>query len=200
MSRALRLVAFVVAVLFLAGAAGAVLVRTGALGGYGWVIRERYAVYRALAEARLRGDRVMRDVAYVEREGWTGRLDLFLPSHADTLAPVVVYFHSGGWYSGSRQLASLVATQYRRNGFAVANVSYRRSGEARAPAAVGDARCAVRWLATHGAELGIDTSRIVTAGASAGGHLALMAALLDARDGFDEGCAQGSVRPVAAIN
>lgn len=200
MNRAVRLFAIVLCVGLLAGATGAYLVRSGALGNLGWVIRERYARSRALTEARLRGDRVMLDLTFVERAGWIGKLDLYLPGEIRSPVPVVVFFHGGGWSTGNRQLASLAATRYRRHGFAVANVSYRRAGEAKAPAAVEDARCAVRWLADHGAQYGIDTSRLVTTGHSAGGHLALMAAMLRADDGFDAGCEGSDARPAAVIN
>ena len=200
MARAARLVLLILAVLLLAGAAGAVLVRRGMLGDFGWAVREVYAQQRALVEARLRGDRVLRDVAYVERDGWVGRMDLYLPAESSRPVPVVVYFHGGGWWSGSRQLAAIASTRFRDRGFAVANVSYRLSTEARAPAAVEDARCVVRWLAGNGARLGIDTARMITVGHSAGGHLALMAALADASDGFDVGCEGPDTRPVAVIN
>ena len=44
---------------------------------------------------------------------------------------------------------------------------------------VRDARSAVRWIREHAETLGIDPSRIVTMGGSAGGHLAVATALLD---------------------
>ena len=200
MNRAARILLLLVALVVLAAASGALLVRRGALGDTGWLLREEYAQRRAIVEARLRGDRVLRDVAYVERPGWTGRLDLYLPADSSPAAPVVIYFHGGGWYGGNRRLAALAATDYRRHGFAVANVSYRLTSEGRAPAAIEDARCAVRWVAANGAALGLDPSRIVTVGASAGGHVALMAALLRESHGFDRGCPGHDARAAATIN
>ena len=165
----------------------------------GVLLTERYAAARSLAEARLRGDRVHRDVMYVERPGWRGRLDLYVPAEGGS-HPVVVYFHGGGWMSGSKDLAARYATEHRRLGYAVANVEYRLTPQARAPAALADARCAVRWLAANGARFGIDGSRMVTAGHSAGGHLALMAALAREGDGFDEGCQGADAAPAAVLN
>jgi acetyl esterase/lipase len=42
-----------------------------------------------------------------------------------------------------------------------------------------DAKSAMRYLKSHGSELGIDTSRIVASGGSAGGHLAACTAVID---------------------
>jgi len=88
------------------------------------------------------------DLVYSEMIGYRPlELDLHLPE-TDGLPPVVVYIHGGGWRRGSRRhplprlgpgfYDSLVA-----QGFAVATVDYRLSGEARFPAAVDDVRSAV---------------------------------------------------------
>jgi acetyl esterase/lipase len=55
-------------------------------------------------------------------------------------------------------------------------VDYRLSGEAPFPAALQDAKCAVRWIRAHALELNIDPERIAVIGGSAGGHLASMMA------------------------
>ena len=160
-------------------------------------LRERYAVLGARLETWRRGGRVVRAIEYERVGDWSGRLDLYLPAAAREAVPILVWFHGGGWVEGSRDLASLAVQPYARMGFAVANVSYRLAWTATAPAAVEDARCAVRWVATHGARYGLDTTRIVTAGVSAGGHLALMAAFAQPGDSLDGAC--GPTPPVAAV-
>jgi acetyl esterase/lipase len=57
-------------------------------------------------------------------------------------------------------------------GFAVASVDYRLSTVAPFPAQAHDIKAAIRFLRAHGTQYGLDTSRIVIAGSSAGGHLA----------------------------
>jgi acetyl esterase/lipase len=84
-------------------------------------------------------------------------------------------------------------------GFAVANVEYRLTSQAPAPAAVEDARCAVRWLAAHAAKHHFDTTRFVLYGGSAGAHLALLAGMLRASDGLDGPCAAEPEPRIAAI-
>ena len=61
------------------------------------------------------------------------------------------------------------------------NIDYRLAEDSLAPAAVEDCRCALRWVYRHAKEYGFDTNKIVVAGESAGGHLALMTAMLDAK-------------------
>ena len=59
-------------------------------------------------------------------------------------------------------------------GFAVASCEYRLSGEARFPAQLDDVDAALAWLHEHGAEHGVDASRIVLWGVSAGATLAAL--------------------------
>jgi acetyl esterase/lipase len=112
-------------------------------------------------------------------------LDLYLPPAAASPPPVIVHVHGGGWRRGSRRhpLPRAGADFYGRlaaRGFAVAAVDYRLSGEARYPAALEDVRVAVGWVREHAAEYGMDPGCVFAWGDSAGGHLALMAALTGA--------------------
>lgn len=80
---------------------------------------------------------------------------------------------------------------YLNKGWNVVNVEYRLSGQALAPAAVKDVRCALRWVYRNAGKFNFDTDRIVVTGHSAGGHLALMTGLLTTQDGFDDNCQPG---------
>jgi acetyl esterase/lipase len=73
-------------------------------------------------------------------------------------------------------------------GWSVVNVEYRLTNVALAPAAVEDARCALRWVYRNAKLYNFDTTKIVTTGQSAGGHLALTTAMLPASAGFDNTC------------
>jgi acetyl esterase/lipase len=57
------------------------------------------------------------------------------------------------------------------------NINYRVAREALAPAAVEDCVCALRWTAANAGKYHIDLKRLVIAGASAGGELALVVAM-----------------------
>ncbi|MGY1602213.1 alpha/beta hydrolase fold domain-containing protein [Geodermatophilus sp. SYSU D00815] len=115
-------------------------------------------------------------IVYAVRGDRPLALDLHVPETAAP-PPVVVHLHGGSWKFGSRsdhpeRLRGLAA-----HGFAVASVDYRPSTEAPHPAQQEDVRAAVTWLQQHAAEHGADGSRIALWGASAGGHLAALAAL-----------------------
>ncbi|MAE95173.1 MAG: hypothetical protein CL910_10985 [Deltaproteobacteria bacterium] len=106
---------------------------------------------------------------------------IYLPEVEGT-PPVLVYFHGGGWVIGSiethdgscRELANEV-------GCAVVSVDYRLAPEHPYPAAADDCYAVAAWVAEHGAELGVDGSRLAIGGDSAGGNLSAVVALM-ARD------------------
>jgi len=95
--------------------------------------------------------------------------------------PGVIFVHGGGWANGHPNSMSAVASTVAGDGCVTATISYRLSGEARWPAAVEDAKCAVRWMRAHADEIGVDPARIAIAGESAGGHLAAMVATTPGR-------------------
>ena len=103
-------------------------------------------------------------------------LNIFLSDHAmREAAPVLVYFHGGAWARGAPPQTADGFKGFLKEGISVVTVQYRLAGQAMAPAAVQDARCALSWLATNAAKLHIDTDRMIVTGTSAGGHLALWA-------------------------
>jgi acetyl esterase/lipase len=114
-------------------------------------------------------------------------LDLYLPPSSverpATDFPLVMYIHGGGWMGGDAPrsgpfvdfpgvLASLSA-----KGYVVASIEYQLSGEAKFPAQAQDVKAAIRWLRFNASKYGMDQTRAVTCGVSAGGHLARLAAV-----------------------
>lgn len=126
------------------------------------------------------------DIRYGEVLGFRPlELDLYLPPGLGGPAPVVVYVHGGGWQRGSRRdppplLDADFYDQIAAHGLAVAAVDYRLSGEARFPAPLEDVRAAVDWVRENASAYGLDAGRVFLWGDSAGGHLALLAALTGA--------------------
>jgi acetyl esterase len=100
-----------------------------------------------------------------------------LPS--DRPAPLLVYFHGGGWVIGDldthdgvcRFLAAAAGT-------AVLSIDYRLAPEHPFPAAVEDAWASFAWALDSAAALGVDPARIAVGGDSAGGNLAAVVSLL----------------------
>lgn len=91
---------------------------------------------------------------------------------------VLVYLHGGGFVLGDLDTHDAQARRLaNRTGSAVLAVDYRRPPEHRFPAAPDDVDTALRWLTAHADALGFDAGRPVAVGDSAGGNLALVAAL-----------------------
>lgn len=127
------------------------------------------------------------DVRYAVDENPQHVLDVYLPSAGpeDRLWPTILYVHGGGWLVGDKDwlrgeggLPELVRL-LTSNGFAVAAVNYRLSGEAHFPAPLDDVRSALQFLRAGGSRLGVDAGAIALAGDSAGAHLALLTAFTE---------------------
>lgn len=90
------------------------------------------------------------------------------------MRPAVVYFFAGGWQYGSPLQFYRECLWHARHGITAVSVDYsiKYLGGQGAWQSVSDGREAVSYIRTHARELGIDTSRIVVAGASAGGAIA----------------------------
>jgi len=96
--------------------------------------------------------------------------------------PGVYHTHGGGMIMGSNRTgADEMALWADEVGVVAVSVEYRLAPEHPHPALVEDCYAGLVWTAEHAAELGIDPSRLVIAGASAGGGLAAGTALM-ARD------------------
>jgi len=103
--------------------------------------------------------------------------------------PTLIWIHGGGWAHLAREDRILYLLPYLAQGMNTVNIDYRVANQAPAPAAVEDCRCALQWVYRHAKEYGFDTTKLVVAGESAGGHLALMTGMLDLTAGFDNACA-----------
>ena len=100
-------------------------------------------------------------------------LDLYPPGGGGPW-PVVVAIHGGAFMMGDRRRELQHLPALLGQGYAVAAVEYRFSGEALFPAAVLDVKQATAYLRAHAAELNLDPSFIAAWGRSAGGHLSAM--------------------------
>lgn len=150
--------------------------------------------------ARLSNEyRVLSNVTYHVASGHENRLDLYVPRNAAGPTPVVMYIHGGGWVGGAKETNVLRILPYLEMGWAVANIEYRLGAVARAPAAVEDGLCALRWVVRNAEQYNLDPSRVVTTGNSAGGHLALTTGTIPASAGLDRECPGSDELSVAAI-
>lgn len=142
--------------------------------------------------------RTIPNVVYERANGWEGKLDVY-SVRGQTPSPVVIFIHGGGWVLGTKEASLLSALPFIGMGYSVVNVEYRLANVSLAPAAVEDCRCALRWVLAHAKDYNIDPARVVVAGSSAGGHLALTTGMLKTSDGFDRNCQDRTEPKVAAI-
>jgi acetyl esterase/lipase len=99
-------------------------------------------------------------------------LDLFLPEGTGPF-PLVINIHGGAFRMGSKEMLDApIAKALLKEGIAVATINYRLSGEARFPAAVLDAKAAVRFLRANAAKWNLNPNAFAAFGQSAGGNLA----------------------------
>ncbi len=103
---------------------------------------------------------------------------LYTPAGAEN-APLVVYFHGGGWISGTLDSHDAFCRRLALESQAViASVAYRLAPEHPFPAAPEDCLAAVDWAFTQAAAWQSDPDRILVAGDSAGGNLAAVVSLM----------------------
>ena len=114
---------------------------------------------------------------YVVRDEKPLELDLYRPLHMPREAlPVVVMIHGGSWRTGTRKDLAPLNRYLAARGYAIATISYRFAPRYPHPAASKDVQSAIQFLKSNAFRLGIDSSRVVLIGRSAGGQLALLAA------------------------
>jgi len=103
---------------------------------------------------------------------------VYRPQGASPL-PVVVYLHGGGWVVGDLDTHDATTSALAaRSGCVIVSVDYRLAPEFPFPAGLEDCYDALRFVAEHGEELGVDPRRVAVAGDSAGGNLAAALCLL----------------------
>ncbi|MFI5605627.1 alpha/beta hydrolase [Amycolatopsis sp. NPDC051903] len=100
------------------------------------------------------------EVRIVKPEGATGPL------------PILLYLHGAGWvFGGFHTHERLVRELAAGTGAAVVFPEYSLSPEARYPVAIEENYAVAKWAVEHGAEKGLDTSRLAIAGDSVGGNM-----------------------------
>jgi acetyl esterase/lipase len=117
-------------------------------------------------------------LAYANHDGVALAGDLYLPAGNGPF-PALVAVHGGGWQAGVRNAFQFWGPYLAERGYVLFAISYRlaKKGHKMFPQAVNDVRAAVRFVRGSAGDLKVDPARIGLFGASAGAHLAALAAL-----------------------
>lgn len=119
---------------------------------------------------------------YKTVDGISLEMTMYKPQELSHLKlSAIVFFFGGGWVSGDPVQFQFQAEYFASRGMVAFCPDYRtKSRHSTTPfESVKDAKSAIRYLKTHGDELGIDVNKIVASGGSAGGHLAACTAVID---------------------
>ncbi|MGE3316500.1 MAG: alpha/beta hydrolase fold domain-containing protein [Planctomycetaceae bacterium] len=108
-------------------------------------------------------------------------LDLYQPKGISKPAPALIFIHGGGWKGGKRNDYRYYCQRFAAKGYVTATITYRltsRDEEKNVknpfPAALHDAKAAVRFIRANAAKYYVNPDQIAVLGGSAGGHLSMM--------------------------
>jgi arylformamidase len=102
------------------------------------------------------------------------KLDFWRAESAN--APLVIFVHGGGWKRGDKNNATgqSKAPHYLAQGYAFASINYRLVPDATVEEQAADVAASVAYFLKNAQSLGIDPSRIILMGHSAGAHLSAL--------------------------
>ncbi|MGU7768725.1 alpha/beta hydrolase [Burkholderia sp. MR1-5-21] len=133
----------------------------------------------------------------IEQDGISVPITIVRPQGVTGTLPVFMFFHGGGWILGDFPTHErLVRDLVVQSGAVAVFVNYTPSPEARYPVAINQAYAATKWVAAHGAEIGVDGSRLAVVGNSVGGNMAAVVSLMAKDKGGPAIRFQGLLWPV----
>ncbi len=141
-----------------------------------------------------------RDVSYGP-EGTRNLLDVYRKDSPTAGAPILIYWHGGGYYSGVKNLAALpLLYRMAGRGWVCFSANYRLRPVARFEDHMIDAKRAIAWVRQQARDYGADPDRLIVSGSSAGGHLASISALTPNDPRFQPGFENERTDVAAAIS
>ncbi|WP_341224953.1 alpha/beta hydrolase [uncultured Arcticibacterium sp.] len=122
-------------------------------------------------------------IVYKQIDSTSLFMDVYRPANFDASKkyPAMVFFFGGGWNGGSVKQFEPHAKYFAKRGMICFLVDYRVASRQHTTPfeSLKDAKSAIRFIKEQRGNLQVDTSMIVAAGGSAGGHLAAATALIN---------------------
>lgn len=123
--------------------------------------------------------------SYIYKTVGKYKLELFVDApkghQTEAKVPAIVFFHGGGFKSGSEVQFERQAEYLADRGMVAVRVRYRLTKDpgVQVTDCVEDAISAMRWVRANAGMLGVDPDRIAASGGSAGGYLSAATLLVD---------------------
>lgn len=135
-----------------------------------------------------------------------GKVSLYLhifkqnDRNTNNLLPAIVFFHGGGWFSGNPSQFFPHCEYFAKRGMIAFSAEYRvKSKHGTTPIeSLIDGKSVICWIRNNSSNLRVDPNKLVAAGGSAGGHIALCTALIEGYEPKPSDCPMGS-KPNALV-
>ncbi|WP_327207272.1 alpha/beta hydrolase [[Kitasatospora] papulosa] len=148
---------------------------------------------------RRRDVRRIPNISYGDA-GRRNLLDIYRRRDAPQNAPVLIYFHGGGYTSGAKNReARPLLYRLADQGWVCISANYRLRPQTTFPGHQIDAKKVIAWVREHASEHGADPSRLFVAGSSAGANIAALCALTPNDPMFQPGFESADTSVTAAI-
>ncbi|QMT61854.1 MULTISPECIES: alpha/beta hydrolase [unclassified Legionella] len=170
---------------------------------YDLPVQEGRAIFDKLQELPLEKEKTEVDIEDRFIQHANGKLDLRIvrPKGSKEKLPVVMFYHGAGWVFGDWQTHGRLVRELSVGAHAaIVFVNYSLAPEAQYPTQIEEDYTALKYVAEHGKELNLDTSRLAVAGDSVGGNMAAVMTLLAKQRGGPKIDYQVLIYPVTDAN
>ena len=123
--------------------------------------------------------RAEKDIVFGKGGDMDLTLDVYRPPEGVTPKRLaIIHLFGGGFFAGNKGAGYIIndAKALGNRGYTSVSANYRLQSQGKWPAQIHDVKAAIRWTRANAAKIGVDDDKIVVAGYSAGGMLALLAA------------------------
>ena len=123
--------------------------------------------------------RAEKDIVFGKGGDMDMTLDVYHPPEGVTPKRMaIIHLFGGGFFAGNKNAGYIIndAKALGNRGYTSVSANYRLQTQAKWPAQIHDVKAAIRWTRANAGKIGVDADKIVVAGYSAGGMLALLAA------------------------
>mgnify|MGYP003575758586 CR=1 FL=1 len=102
-------------------------------------------------------------------------MDVYLPEKRDSNTPFIILIHGGAWVAGDKGDMKILQDSLLNKGIASASINYRYvNGTLHCEALMADVQQAINFCVSKKSEWNIRDNKYMIAGASAGGHMAML--------------------------